>query len=66
VVSPVHPGPAAASIPATIVQSMIDHARTEVPNEACGLIVGERPAGCGWARAALRADAECGGVAVPL
>ncbi len=46
-VSPVHPGPAAASIPATIVQSMIDHARTGVPNEACGLIVGERPAAAG-------------------
>ena len=46
-VSPVHPGPAAASISATIVQSMIDHARTGVPNEACGLIVGERPAAAG-------------------
>ena len=46
-VSPVHPGPAAASIPATIVQSMIDHARTGVPNEACGLIVGDRPAAAG-------------------
>jgi proteasome lid subunit RPN8/RPN11 len=47
VVSPVHPGPVAASIPATMVQSMIDHARAGVPNEACGLIVGDRPAGVG-------------------
>lgn len=43
-VTRVHPGPAAAAIPATMVQAMIDHARTGVPNEACGLIVGERPA----------------------
>jgi [CysO sulfur-carrier protein]-S-L-cysteine hydrolase len=47
VVSPVHPGPVAAPIPATMVQSMIDHARAGVPNEACGLIVGDRPAGVG-------------------
>ncbi len=46
-VSPVDPGPVAASIPATMVQSMIDHARAGVPNEACGLIVGDRPAGVG-------------------
>lgn len=45
--SPVDPGPLAASIPATMVQSMIDHARAGVPNEACGLIVGDRPAGVG-------------------
>ena len=45
--TPVHPGPVAASIPATIVQSMIDHARAGVPNEACGLIVGDRPAAAG-------------------
>ena len=46
-VSRVHPGPMAASIPATMVQSMIDHARAGVPNEACGLIIGDRPAGSG-------------------
>jgi proteasome lid subunit RPN8/RPN11 len=38
------PGPAAASLPAGLVQSIIDHARAEYPNEACGLIVGDRPA----------------------
>jgi [CysO sulfur-carrier protein]-S-L-cysteine hydrolase len=47
VVIPVHPGPAAASIPATMVQALIDHARAAVPNEACGLIVGDRSAAAG-------------------
>ena len=45
--SPVHPGPAAAAIPATMLQALIDHARAAVPNEACGLIVGDRPAAAG-------------------
>ena len=40
-VTPVHPGPATATLPATIVQSLIDHARAGYPNEACGLIVGD-------------------------
>jgi proteasome lid subunit RPN8/RPN11 len=39
-----HPGPDAAAIPAAMVQQLIDHARAEYPNEACGLIVGDRPA----------------------
>jgi proteasome lid subunit RPN8/RPN11 len=30
-----------------MVQSMIDHARAGFPNEACGLIIGDRPAGGG-------------------
>jgi proteasome lid subunit RPN8/RPN11 len=47
VVTPVHPGPAAADIPAAMVQALIDHARAGVPNEACGLIVGDRPAAAG-------------------
>ena len=46
-VSPVHPGPRAAPLPATIVQTMIDHARAGVPNEACGLVIGDRPAAMG-------------------
>jgi proteasome lid subunit RPN8/RPN11 len=36
--------PVAVSLPASIVQQLIDHARSEAPNEACGLIVGDRPA----------------------
>jgi [CysO sulfur-carrier protein]-S-L-cysteine hydrolase len=47
VVTPVHPGPAAAAIPATMVQALIDHARAGTPNEACGLIVGDRAAADG-------------------
>ncbi len=39
-----HPGPASASLPATILQSLIDHARAEYPNEACGVLIGDRPA----------------------
>ena len=45
--TPVHPGPAAAAIPATMVQSLIDHARAGAPDEACGLIVGDRAAAAG-------------------
>jgi [CysO sulfur-carrier protein]-S-L-cysteine hydrolase len=41
---PRHPGPEAASIPAAMVQQLIDHARAEYPNESCGLIIGDRPA----------------------
>ena len=39
-----HPGPTATTIPAAMVQQLIDHARAEFPNEACGLIIGDRPA----------------------
>jgi proteasome lid subunit RPN8/RPN11 len=42
-----HPGPAAVEIPAAIVQAMIDHARAEDPNEACGLIIGDAVAADG-------------------
>ncbi len=45
-VSP-HPGPAAAQLPADIRAALIDHARAEYPNEACGLIVGDAPAADG-------------------
>ncbi len=39
-----HPGPASIALPDAIRDSIIDHARSAVPNEACGLIVGNRPA----------------------
>ncbi len=39
-----HPGPPSVAIPAGIVQALIDHARAEFPNEACGLVIGDRSA----------------------
>jgi proteasome lid subunit RPN8/RPN11 len=33
-----------AELPATMVQALIDHARASSPDEACGLIIGDRPA----------------------
>jgi proteasome lid subunit RPN8/RPN11 len=42
-----HPGPASSSLPASIRDAIVEHARREVPNEACGLIVGDRPAADG-------------------
>ena len=33
-----------ASLPAAMVQAIIDHARADYPNEACGVIVGDKPA----------------------
>jgi proteasome lid subunit RPN8/RPN11 len=38
-----HPGPAAVHLPAGIRQAILGHARHEAPNEACGIIVGDRP-----------------------
>lgn len=42
-----HPGPLGSTIPATLVQALIDHARAGYPNEACGLVIGDRPAADG-------------------
>jgi proteasome lid subunit RPN8/RPN11 len=44
VVTAAHPGPLGSTIPATLVQALIDHARAGYPNEACGLVIGDRPA----------------------
>lgn len=41
------PGPATVTLPAHLVQAIIDHARNEYPNESCGLFVGDRPAADG-------------------
>ena len=40
-------GPSTAGLPAAFIQVLIDHARAEYPNEACGLIIGDRPAADG-------------------
>jgi proteasome lid subunit RPN8/RPN11 len=47
VVSDTHPGPASVRIPAPLVEEMLEHARGEYPNEACGLVIGDRAAADG-------------------
>jgi len=42
-----HPGPASVRLSREIRDGIVDHARREVPNEACGIIVGDRPAADG-------------------
>jgi proteasome lid subunit RPN8/RPN11 len=42
-----HPGPATADLPRTIREAIVAHARAGYPNEACGLIVGDRAAADG-------------------
>ena len=44
---PDHPGPATADLPAAIRDAIVAQARTQYPNEACGLIVGDAPAADG-------------------
>ena len=39
-----HPGPASVELPDAIRSAMVAHAVAGLPNEACGLIVGDRPA----------------------
>ena len=41
--SPAHPGPASVRLSSDLVQAIVVHARTDYPNEACGVIVGDRP-----------------------
>ncbi len=42
-----HPGPPAVSLPAAMRDELVTHAKAAVPNEACGIIVGDRPAADG-------------------
>lgn len=39
-----HPGPAFVALPAAIRDAIVEHARREAPNEACGIVVGDRAA----------------------
>ena len=39
-----HPGPTTAILPVAMRDAIVAHARAGYPNEACGLIVGDRPA----------------------
>lgn len=42
-----HPGPTRVALPAAIRDAIVAHAHAEAPNEACGLIVGDRSAADG-------------------
>ena len=42
-----HPGPASVQLPAPLIDAIVEHARSEYPNEACGLVIGDRAAGDG-------------------
>ena len=42
-----HPGPAAVHVPPVLLEAIVAHARAEDPNEACGLVIGNRPAADG-------------------
>ena len=43
----VQPAPIAAHLPAPIRAAIVAHARAVYPNESCGLVIGDRPAGDG-------------------
>jgi [CysO sulfur-carrier protein]-S-L-cysteine hydrolase len=38
--STAHPGPTAAALPETVRAAIVEHARTDYPNEACGIVIG--------------------------
>lgn len=40
----IHPGPSTVSIPEAMRAAIVEHARSEAPNEACGIVIGDRPA----------------------
>jgi proteasome lid subunit RPN8/RPN11 len=45
--APEHPGPSRVSLPRSIREAIVAHARADYPNEACGLVIGDRPAASG-------------------
>ena len=45
--SAAQPGPASVALPTAIRDAIVAHARAELPNEACGLVIGDRPAADG-------------------
>jgi proteasome lid subunit RPN8/RPN11 len=42
-----HPGPVSVTLPAAIRDGIVEQARRELPNEACGIVVGDGPAAAG-------------------
>ncbi len=39
-----HPGPASVRLSAELIEAIVEHARAEDPNEAAGLVIGDKPA----------------------
>jgi [CysO sulfur-carrier protein]-S-L-cysteine hydrolase len=39
-----HPGPPSVALPRPIRDAIVGHARSATPDEACGLVIGDRPA----------------------
>jgi len=64
VVSDVHPGPASVVLRDVLREALIEHARHEYPNEACGIVVGDKAAAEGGI--ALRFAATRNEAASPL
>ncbi len=60
---PAHPGPASAHLTVDLVEAIVEHARAEDPNEAAGLVIGDRPAAAGGR--ALRFEATRNRAASP-
>ena len=42
-----HPGPESVALPRAIREGIVAHARADAPNEACGIVIGDRPAADG-------------------
>jgi len=42
-----HPGPASVTLPRAVRDAIVSHALDEAPNEACGIVVGDRAAADG-------------------
>jgi proteasome lid subunit RPN8/RPN11 len=63
VVTAPHPGPRTAVLPTRIRDAILAHARAGYPNEACGLIIGDRAAAAGGQ--ALRFEATHNRAASP-
>lgn len=42
-----HPGPVSVTLPAAMRDAIVEHARRAVPNEACGIVVGDQAAAAG-------------------
>jgi len=61
---PDHPGPAFVSLDPILVEALVLHARSEYPNEMCGVVVGDRPAADGGM--ALRWEAARNRAASPM